>query len=46
MNRLAEGEMTNEQMNRNSDGLTEEANGKMDRQTYGQMKRWTKGQMD
>jgi hypothetical protein len=31
MNRMAEGEMTNGQMNRNSDGLTEEANGKMDR---------------
>jgi len=31
MNRLAKGKMTNGQMNRNRDGLTEEANGKMDR---------------
>jgi hypothetical protein len=30
MNRFSEGEMTNGQMNRNNDGLTEEVNGQVD----------------
>ncbi len=38
MNSLEEGEMTNGQMNRSKDGLTEEANGQVDI--------WTDEQMD